>query len=107
MKILNFCWKTLHLYGKKAEDFEVIVDMYLGFLGGYPAKDVVKAFERYVKSREQFPTPSAIIGIIEGRIARDSKYYETLLKKRANSFLTDPEEDYLRRYERQVLEDFN
>jgi hypothetical protein len=107
VEILSFCWKSLHLYGKKSDDFEGLVTVYLGFLGKYPAQKVHDAFEKYIKNRREFPTPSDIIGIIEGRVKRDANVYRNLLKQRKEGvFLGDDEHRYIREYERETMEDW-
>lgn len=107
MEILGFCWKSLHLYGKRPEDFEGIVTVYLGFLGKYPAEKVHAAFEKYIRNRREFPTPSDIIAIIEGRIKRDVGVYKNLLKqRREGQFLSDDDHKYIREYEEQTMQDW-
>lgn len=73
-------------------------------LGDFPASEVEEAFAKYLKLRSQFPAPADIIGIITGRIKRDSAYYSRLIKKGdARSY----EEDvYVVKYETQIKQDF-
>jgi hypothetical protein len=106
-EVLLFCWKTLHLYGKKPEDFQSVSAMYLNFLKDYPAEKIIKAFEKYVKIKSEFPTPADIIAIIEGRIKRDSVYYQKLLdKQRSRGFLLNHEQTYISKYESQLHEEW-
>jgi hypothetical protein len=80
--------------------------MYLNFLGGYEAQEVVDAFNHYVKHKSEFPTPSDIIGIIEGRIKRDSAYYRKLLTKQKHSIMLASEAIYIKKYENQLHEEW-
>lgn len=73
-------------------------------LADYPASAVESAFKRYVENRSQFPTPADIIGIIKGRIKRDSVYYKALVSRIES--LTGDERIYLQKYEQQTIKDW-
>ena len=81
--------------------------MFLRFLADKPPKRVVKAFERYVRERTKFPTIADILGIIEERIRPDKPYYMALRKQlERGEYLSEREQNYIRAYERQVLNDW-
>lgn len=81
--------------------------MFLGFLAPYEPDEIIKAFEKYVASRAEFPTPADIIAIMKGRIKRDQAYYKTLLiRRREGVFLIASEHRYIRKYEEQTLNDW-
>lgn len=105
-KILAFCWKTLHLYGKKPEDYDDIAETYLMRLANYPVAEIEQAFSKYLDNRTEFPAPASIIGILQGRIKRDASYYNKLQRKIKEGFLTPDESNYVKRYEQQLLEDW-
>jgi transcription initiation factor TFIIIB Brf1 subunit/transcription initiation factor TFIIB len=94
------------LYGKKAEDFEDMAAMYLNFLKDYPVDKVRAAFERYVRNAREFPTPSDIISILEGKVKRDPAYYRFLIEHRKNNYLTTQQEEYVKKYEKQLFEEW-
>lgn len=107
LDLLEFCWKSLHLYGKKPDDFAGIQETYLAFLSNYEVGKITKAFEKYIRTRTIFPAPADIIGIIEGRIKKDPAIYRNLLaQRRAGAYLMDEEKEYIRKYERQTLNDW-
>jgi len=105
-EILEQCFHTLELYGKEVESFPFVVLTFERFLGNYPADKIIPAFERYVQQKTKFPAPADIISIIEGRIKRDSAYYRELQAKRRGVGLTKDEFEYLAKYEKQTMNDW-
>lgn len=104
LKILQFCWMTLSLYGKKTDDFDTMAEGFMLILSDYPASDVEQAFKTYLEQRSEFPSPANIIGLVTDRIKRDSIYYAKLVKKGGER---DYNEDiYVKKYEQQTLNDF-
>lgn len=106
---IKYCWKSLKVYGRKPEDFADVAQAFLAFLGSYPAKDVLYAFKHYARNREEFPTPSDIVAILEGRIKRDAVYYKKLrdeAQKKGRYALNSEEHNYIMSYEQQVQEDW-
>lgn len=99
------CYHTLDRYGRDAQGLEVAQRLFIRVLGGYPASEVIPAFEKHVAQSRNFPTPSDIVGILEGRVKRDASYYRRLLDRiKAGDFLSEDESRYLHAYERQVLD---
>ena len=81
--------------------------MFLNFLAEKSPNKVIRAFERYVQERTKFPTIADILGIIEGRIKPDKVYYMGLKKQlQRGEYLKNDEYDYIAKYERQVLNDW-
>jgi hypothetical protein len=58
-----------------------------------------------MRNRREFPTPSDIIGIIEGRKKMDAGVYISLTKSRdEGQFLTNEEHNYISNYENQIIQ---
>ena len=105
--ILRQCWKTLKLYGSKDGNFEERSDVFIARLGKYEASKVLAAFEKYIDSRNEFPVPADIIGILKGRIYRDAAVYASIQRrKKDGDFITDEEHAYVRKYENQTIDDW-
>lgn len=100
--MLQFCWMTLSLYGKKPDDYDIMAESFMIILMLYPAHAVEDAFKRYVETAREFPAPADIIRLVKGEIVKDSIYYSELCKRRGA--LSYTEEIYIKKYENQTLE---
>lgn len=104
LKLLQFCWMTLALYGKKVDDFDDMAESFMLILSDYPAQAVENAFKTYLEYKSEFPSPASIIGLVTGRIKRDSVYYAKLLKM--GDVRDYGETLYVKKYEEQTKEDW-
>jgi len=97
----------LKLYGSKDGNFEERSDVFIARLGKYEASKVLAALEKYIDSRNEFPVPADIIGILKGRIYRDAAVYASIQRrKKDGDFITDEEHAYVRKYENQTIDDW-
>jgi hypothetical protein len=105
--ILEQCWHSLALYGKDVNSFPFVIQLFENRLAGYPAKEILPAFEKYIDNATTFPAPADIVAIIQKRVKRDPAYYRELLRKRRDEFCSTREHEYIRAYELSVLEDWD
>lgn len=104
---INDCIHVLNLYGNKDGKLKKIVNVFFKHLKEYDPVEIDKAFKTYIKCNSTFPTPSDIIGIIENRVKLDSELYKNLIRKRKDSYLSFKEENYIDKYEKQLLNDYD
>lgn len=53
------------MYGREAESFDAVTQVFHQIMGKYPASKVLKAFEIWVEKSQEFPTPADIVGLIK------------------------------------------
>lgn len=107
MLIIESCYHTQRTFGKEVDAYTATITAFLKLLGKYPAAKIIPAFEKFIERSSEFPAPSDIIAIITGRVKRDAALYRELLRKRREAYLSDDEHQYIRKYEAQILEDWD
>jgi hypothetical protein len=108
LKQVKDCMQVLNTYGKKDFDYLPVVKVFIERLGHYGPEKIKKAFDKYVSKRSDFPTPADIVGIIEKRIKPDIAVYQTLIRRRKEgAWLSTDEENYLRSYEEQAINEWD
>lgn len=107
-KQVKDCMQVLNTYGKKDFDYLPVLKVFMERLGHYESEQLNAAFDKYIRNRSEFPTPSDIINVIENKPKLDQAVYNNLLKKsRDGGFLSDSEYDYIYHYEEKTINEWN
>lgn len=95
---------ALKTYGKEPKQLDSVKKLMQFALSDYNIQQVREAFAFYFKHYEEFPTPAAIVNIIErgGKPPFERSIYINLTKKRPEERDSD-EWAYIREYERSQL----
>jgi hypothetical protein len=95
------CYEILKRYGDDGSTLPRKIQAFQLLLKDYDEEKIKKAFFKYLRDKSEFPAPSDIIDIIEGRkkLKMDHEFYRSLKRQ---SFRTMEENDYVKAYEKQL-----
>lgn len=76
------CQRT---YGKQGQDLELLCGIFLEVLKAYKADQITRAFDKWLRTSPEFPTPADIISILEAKPKMSDAVYRQMLKKYKDS----------------------
>jgi hypothetical protein len=103
-RALGACAAVQRTYGKQVSDLEAVVKVFIKVLDGYEPKEIMQAIKKWLTISPEFPTPSDILKILDPQPIYDKTVYISIKNKLKNGeFLMQREEDYIRKYESNVI----
>ena len=95
-------FKIVNSFGKKPEDFEDGIDLFVKVVSQYDFKSIMKALERWIKENSTLPTPADLIALVEP-LKEEKKFCKSTFIELCRQRREDL---YLTKDERQYIEDF-
>lgn len=95
-------------YGKTAAELETLVEGFCWALEGYEIDEILNAMRQYVARKNDIPTPSDILNIIDPPPApvqplSGAVYIEIKKRMRSDVYVTIAEREYCQSYENQEM----
>lgn len=102
--MLLSCFAVQKMYGRAPENLEAINQIFHRLLADHPGNLVIKAFETWMRTNQEFPTPADIIGLVERRGGSVIGKEVYIAKQKLDPELRTPDDwKTIRDYEKQNL----
>lgn len=100
---LAACLAVQRTYGKQAGELHTVVKIFLSDLSEYTGEKVAEAIVKWRKTRQEFPTPADIAGILNPQPRFDSAVYREMIERRKRNEERYSDAEYMRKYEASVI----